>query len=88
LLLVTRLLRSVYQESARLTRRRPENYLQLLADHEAILQAIRDRDPGTAAVLSKEHMQHGLKIAFPGDRASARKVPRTKKAKVSVTNDE
>ena len=64
LLLVTRLLRSLYQESARLTRRHPENYSMLLADHEEILQAIRDGDAEAAARISETHMRHGLKIVF------------------------
>ncbi len=64
LLLTTRLLRSLYQESARLTRRRPENYSLLLADHEEILQAIKAGDAETAAKASEKHMRHGLKIVF------------------------
>ena len=68
LLLTTRLLRSLYQESARLTRRHPENYSMLLADHEQILRAIRDRDPEGAARASEEHMRHGLKFVLDADR--------------------
>jgi GntR family transcriptional repressor for pyruvate dehydrogenase complex len=67
LLLTTRLLRSLYMESARTTRRNPENYHTLLADHERILQAIRDRDPERAARESEAHMQHGLDIVFERD---------------------
>jgi len=67
LLLTTRLLRSLYQESARTTRRQPENYHVLLADHERILQAIRDGDPERAARESEHHMKHGLDIVFGAD---------------------
>jgi GntR family transcriptional repressor for pyruvate dehydrogenase complex len=67
LLLTTRLLRSLYQESARTTRRRPENYHALLRDHERILQAIRDGDPERAARESEHHMKHGLDIVFAKD---------------------
>lgn len=64
LLLTTRLLRSLYLESARYTRRHPENYTKLLDDHEEILRAIRNRDPKAAAAASEEHMRHGLKLIF------------------------
>lgn len=64
LLLTTRLLRSLYQESARLTRRQPENYSTLLADHEEILRAIRAGDAERAAAASEAHMRHGLNIVF------------------------
>jgi GntR family transcriptional repressor for pyruvate dehydrogenase complex len=67
LLLTTRLLRSLYQESARTTRRKPENYHALLADHERILQAIRDGDAERAARESEHHMKHGLDIVFGTD---------------------
>jgi GntR family transcriptional repressor for pyruvate dehydrogenase complex len=64
LLLTTRLLRSLYQESARYTRRDPKNYTKLLEDHEDILRAIRNRDAKTAAAASEAHMRHGLKFTF------------------------
>lgn len=64
LLLTTRLLRSLYMESARLTRRRMESYTALLADHEEILAAIRAGDADAAARASEKHMQHGLKLVL------------------------
>jgi GntR family transcriptional repressor for pyruvate dehydrogenase complex len=64
LLLATRLLRSLYFESSRFSRRYPENYAALLADHEEIFAAIRDRDPKAAAAASEKHMRHGLKIVL------------------------
>ncbi len=64
LLLATRLLRSLYFELSRFSRRYPENYASLLADHEEIFAAIRDRDPKAAAAASEKHMQHGLKIVL------------------------
>jgi len=73
LLLVTKLLRSLYQESARLTRRRPESYSHLLADHERILSAIRNRNPEAAARASEAHMRHGLKLVFAGGLSSGKK---------------
>jgi GntR family transcriptional repressor for pyruvate dehydrogenase complex len=72
LLLATHLLRSLYRESARSTRRQPENYKSLLADHERILQAIRDRDPERAARESECHMQHGLDIALSASEVEPR----------------
>ncbi|MDA8250281.1 MAG: FCD domain-containing protein [Rhodospirillales bacterium] len=90
LLLTTRLLRSLYQESARLTRRYPENYSMLLADHEEILRAIRNKEPDAAAKASEEHMRHGLKIVFDpngvaegksgGKKAPAKRDTRARKA--------
>jgi GntR family transcriptional repressor for pyruvate dehydrogenase complex len=79
LLLTTRLLRSLYQESARMTRRHPENYSMLLADHEEILRAIRNRNPEAATVASEEHMRHGLKFVFPSDNNVVDAAPRKKK---------
>ncbi len=64
LLLTTRLLRSLYFESARFSRRHPENYATLLADHGEILAAIRSRDAKAAAAASENHMRHGLKIVL------------------------
>jgi GntR family transcriptional repressor for pyruvate dehydrogenase complex len=64
LILATRLLRSLYFESSRFSRRYPENYAALLADHEEIFAAIRDRDPKAAAAASEKHMRHGLKIVL------------------------
>ena len=64
LLLTTRLLRSLYFESSRFSRRHPENYAALLADHEEILEAIRNRDPKAASAASEKHMRHGLKIVL------------------------
>jgi GntR family transcriptional repressor for pyruvate dehydrogenase complex len=64
LLLATRLLRSLYFESSRFSRRYSENYAALLADHEEIFAAIRDRDPKAAAAASEKHMRHGLKIVL------------------------
>jgi GntR family transcriptional repressor for pyruvate dehydrogenase complex len=70
LLLTTRLLRSLYMESARTTRRDADNYHALLADHERILAAIRDRDPERAARESEAHMKHGLDIVLQRDTAA------------------
>ncbi len=64
LLLTTRLLRSLYFESSRFSRRHPENYAALLADHEEILETIRNRDPKAASAASEKHMRHGLKIVL------------------------
>ena len=64
LLLTTRLLRSLYFESSRLSRRHQENYTSLLADHEEIFAAIRNKDPKAAIAASEKHMRHGLKIVL------------------------
>jgi GntR family transcriptional repressor for pyruvate dehydrogenase complex len=64
LLLATRLLRSLYFESARFSRRNLENYVTLLADHEEILAAIRNSDPKAAAAASEKHMRHGFRIVL------------------------
>lgn len=80
LLLTTRLLRSLYQESARLTRRHPENYSMLLADHEEILNAIRNGDAEAAARASEEHMRHGLKFVFDNGKIDAAESQRKQKA--------
>ncbi len=79
LLLVTRLLRSLYFESTRYSRRNPENYATLLADHQEILAAIRNGDPKGAAAASESHMRHGLNIVLESgavgqDHAMPRKV--------------
>ena len=71
LLLVTRLLRSLYFESTRFSRRDPESYATLLADHEKIFAAIRDHDPKTAIAASANHMRHGLKIVLGSVDAGA-----------------
>lgn len=62
LLLINRLLRAFYYESTRLSRRDPESYQVLLRDHEAILEAIRDRDPERAAELMVDHFRHGTRF--------------------------
>lgn len=64
LLLATLLLRSLYFESTRFSRRHPENYTTLLEDHEKIFAAIRDHDPDAAMAASEQHMRHGLKIVL------------------------
>ena len=64
LLLMTRLLRSLYFESTRHSRREPQNYTALLADHEAIFTAIRNKDSKAAAAASRHHMRHGLSIVL------------------------
>jgi GntR family transcriptional repressor for pyruvate dehydrogenase complex len=87
LLLTTRLLRSLYQESARYTRRRPENYVKLLNDHEEILRAIRERDPKAAAAASEAHMRHGLKIVFGSEELGAGKENPKKKKKAPGSHD-
>ncbi len=71
LLLATRLLRSLYLESARNTRRKPENYHALLDDHERILKAIRERDPERAARESEKHMKHGLDLVLMRESGGA-----------------
>jgi len=71
LLLATRLLRSLYFESARYSRRNPESYVTLLADHEKIFSAIRKRDPQAAIAASENHMRHGLKIVFGATESGA-----------------
>lgn len=64
LLLATRLLRSLYFESTRFSRRHPENYETLLADHEQIYAAIRNHDSAAASAASESHMRHGLKFVL------------------------
>ena len=81
LLLVTRLLRSLYVQAARLTRREPQNYSMLLSDHEEILRAIRNRDPDTAAALAEAHMRHGIKIVFGSEDLNAARKQNNKKNK-------
>jgi GntR family transcriptional repressor for pyruvate dehydrogenase complex len=85
LLLTTRLLRSLYMESARYSRRHPENYSTLLVDHEEILRAIRNRDPEAAAAASEEHMRHGLKIVLGSREVDAG--PKKGKKKASAENE-
>jgi len=60
LALTTRLLRSLYFESTRLSRRDPESYQSLLKDHEEIYAAIRDGEPERAAELTERHLRHGI----------------------------
>lgn len=89
LLLVTRLLRSLYFESSRDSRRNPENYATLLVDHEEILAAIRKRNEKAAATASERHMRHGLGIVLGTGGASrssvkARAKPGAAAAKTSA----
>jgi len=70
LLLVTRLLRSLYFESTRFSRRHPESYATLLVDHEKIFAAIRDRDPKAASAASESHMRHGLEMVIDYAKAA------------------
>ncbi len=90
LLLTTRLLRSLYFESTRFSRRHLENYVTLLADHEDILTAIRNRDPKAAAAASENHMRHGFKIVLDSgqiedvvkkDKERARPAPPTRRTR-------
>ncbi len=86
LLLTTRLLRSLYLESARLSRRQSENYEALLADHEKILAAIRNRDPEAAAKASDEHMRHGLKMVLNSvELTPASGEPKRKRGKAAAS---
>lgn len=71
LLLATRLLRSLYFESTRFSRRNPESYSTLLSDHEKIFAAIRDHDPAAAMAASEKHMRHGLKIVLDAPEVAA-----------------
>jgi GntR family transcriptional regulator, transcriptional repressor for pyruvate dehydrogenase complex len=80
LLLTTQLLRSLYHESARYSRREPGNYATLLADHEEILKAIRNRDPETAAAASEAHMRHGLRFVLGTEHLGGGKEAAGKKA--------
>src|ERR1035437_623614 len=52
--LTTRLLRSLYFESTRFSRRQPENYEALLLDHQQIFAAIRDHNPKAARSASEK----------------------------------
>ncbi|MDA8038670.1 MAG: FadR/GntR family transcriptional regulator [Actinomycetota bacterium] len=58
--LMTRLLRSLYYESTRLSRRDPESYRKLLRDHEAIYEAIRAHAPDRAAMAVEDHLRQGV----------------------------
>ena len=71
LLLATLLLRSLYFESTRFSRRNAESYTTLLADHEKIFAAIRDRNPEAAVAASENHMRHGLKIVLDSPEVEA-----------------
>lgn len=64
LLLATRLLRSLYFESTRLTRRDVENYASLLRDHEEIYEAIKERDPERAARATEQHLRQGVSFSL------------------------
>ena len=68
--LTTRLLRSLYFESTRFSRRQPENYEALLLDHQQIFAAIRDHDPKAARAASEKHMRHGLKMVLDVTKVS------------------
>ncbi|CAG4883277.1 HTH-type transcriptional regulator LutR [Georgfuchsia toluolica] len=85
LLLATRLLRSLYFESRRFSRRRLENYETLLKDHETILAAIRDHNPKAARAASEKHMQHGFQMVLDSTedvaQDSKRKAPGARKAR-------
>lgn len=71
LLLATRLLRSLYFESTRFSRRHPESYSTLLTDHQRIFAAIRDHDPKAAMAASEKHMRHGLKMVLDAPEVAA-----------------
>ncbi len=71
LLLATLLLRSLYFESTRYSRRNPESYATLLEDHEKIFVAIRERDPQAAIAASENHMRHGLKMVLDSGGAQS-----------------
>lgn len=85
LLLATRLLRSLYFESTRFSRRNPKSYETLLADHEKIFAAIRDHNPKAAMAASEKHMRHGLKMVLDSTAVvtqdSKRKAPVGRKAR-------
>ena len=89
LLLATRLLRSLYFESTRFSRRYPQSYETLLADHEKIFAAIRDRNPKAAMAASEKHMRHGLKMVIDSTEVvtqdSKRKAPVGRKAPARST---
>ena len=89
LLLATRLLRSLYFESTRFSRRHPESYSTLLADHEKIFVAIRDGDAKAAVAASESHMRKGLQMVLDAPEvttkagkkpAAAVRAPRRRKA--------
>ncbi len=64
LALTTRLLRSLYFESTRLSRRNADNYHSLLASHEEIYAAIRGRDPERAASITADHLRQGISFVY------------------------
>jgi len=64
LLLVTRLLRSLYHQSTYLSRRNPANYASLLQDHEQILEAIMSHDPEQAAQCTASHLRQGISFVL------------------------
>ncbi len=62
LALMYRTIRDLYLETARRTRITPEIALDRYHDHEAILQAVLDRDPEAAARVMKEHLEKACQI--------------------------
>ncbi len=64
LLLTTRLLRSLWLESTRFTRRDPDEYSSLLRDHEEIYAAIKKRDPERAARATEQHLRQGVTFSL------------------------
>ncbi len=63
LLLATSLLRNLYFESTRYTRRDAENDARLLRDHEEIYEAIKGRNPEEAARKTEGHLRHGIDLS-------------------------
>ncbi|MDE3075607.1 MAG: FCD domain-containing protein, partial [Chloroflexota bacterium] len=59
-----RLLRSLYFESTRLSRRDADSYRHLLEDHEEIYQAIKNRDSDHAASATERHLRRGISFVF------------------------
>jgi len=86
LLLITQLLRSLYMETARNTRRYTEDYKALLADHEKILNAIRNTDVEGAAKASEEHMKHGLKLVVDAEAIELREKKATLKKRLAKSD--
>jgi GntR family transcriptional repressor for pyruvate dehydrogenase complex len=60
--LMTRLLRSLYFESTRHSRRDPDSYRKLLRDHEVIYEAVRAHEPERAARAVQEHLRQGISL--------------------------